>query len=500
MTHLAILLALAAALASLWALWDARQDLRELGWADWAWLVGTTALGLVVSLTAFDALDNHAWRAHEEQFFAIYNGQVARGDYHPAEVQVLASWFYEQLGLRVGRSIGLFVGAAAVLGGTGPLLAGLAGRLATGRWIGGALPALLLALHPTLAYWRVHAYPIAPSQVGVAACLLAAVQVTRHGRRSAYTAWFLLGALTVFLRLDTGAAIACTAALPLLGGRAKDLLKVTLWLPGLVVAGALFALPELQLLHAMGEREDYRTGGRFLRLHGPVLARLGVGELGGGLALVAVALVGCVRPGQRRTAAACLIVAAVAAVLPLLFIDFGMRHVLAAATALYVAGGAGLAAIAEQRPRAASIIGLGVVVLLAVPWASQIEDLGSRYARVGNTPPSLPGVAPPSADPPDGWQDCAIYSNVQTICDASQNCHPVKDMRDPDLVRKRWDQFDGCVYWTVDAGFAEVAGVQHEWWPILRALYPSEAAGRVPIQGRGDDAGDAHMYRILRRP
>ncbi len=111
-------------------------------------------------------------------------------------------------------------------------------------------------------------------------------------------------------------------------------------------------------------------------------------------------------------------------------------------------------------------------------------------------PPTLPGVATPTADFPPGWNDCAIYSNVQAICDTSPNCHPVKDLRDPALVRARWDDYSGCVLWTVDATYDEVAGVQHEWWPILRELYPCAPAGRLDVPGQGE----VHLYRILKRP
>ena len=500
MTSLAILLALTAAAALLWALWDARGDLGELRWTDWLTLLGATGLGVGVSLSAFDALGNHAFRAHEEQLFAVFSDLAPRSSYHPAEVQLLIGWIYEQVGLRVGTSTTVFVGTALLLGGGGPLLAGLAGRLATGRWIGGALPALLLALQPTLVYWRVHGFHVAPSQAAFSACLLAAVIVLRRGDRSAYSAWFLLGSLTVFLRMEYGSAVLATAALPLLGGRLRDLLRPTLWVPGLAVAATLFWLPVHDLMFAVEQREDYRMGLRFVGLHGPVLLRLGVGALGGGLALLGLAAMGCVRPGQRRLATACVLVAGGALLLPLGFIDFGMRHTLPAATALYLAAGAGLSSLEARSAKAAWGAGAVTLLLLTIPWTGQLHAMGERYGRVPRQPPTLPGVAVPTTDLPQGWEACAIYSNVQSICDNSQNCHPVKDMRDPDLVRKRWDRFDGCVYWTVDATFAEVAGVQHEWWPILRSLYPCEPSGRMTIPDQGDQSGDVHMYRILRRP
>ena len=500
MTHLALLLALATAAACGWGVWDARKDLRELTWLDWLTLAAATGLGVAVSLSSFDAVGNHAFRAHEEQLFAIFQGQASRESFHPAEVQLLIGWMYEQLGALLGGSTPRFVATALVLGGGGPLAAGVAGRLATGRWLGGAVPALLLALQPTLSYWRVHGYPVATAQVVFGACLLGAVLVVRRGTRPAYTAWFLLGALTVFLRLEYAAAVAGTAALPLLAGRAGDLRRLGLWLPGLAAAGVLFALPEYQLLFAIEQREDYRMGARFLLLHGPLLARFAVGAWGGGLLLAAVVAVGCVRPDRHRTALACVLAGGAALVLPLLFVDFGMRHSLAAATALYVAAGAGLVAIAERHRAAAWAVVAGLVVTLAVPWAMQVQDLASRYAATGLMPPSLPGVVPPTSALPAGWQDCAIYSNVQSVCDASDNCHPVKDMRDPELVRIRWDQFDGCVYWTVHGAFAEVAGVQHEWWPFLRSLYSYEPAGLMPIPNQGEQGGEAHMYRITERP
>lgn len=500
MIYLALLLAFATATACVWALRDARADLGQLTRADWLGLIGATVLGAVYSLAAFDAIDNHAFRAHEEQIFAIFQGQVARDSYHLVEVPLLIAWIFEQVGAHLGRSTALFVATALALGGGGPLLAGMAGRLATGRWLGGALPALLLALQPTLAYWRLHGYHVAPPQVLFSACLLAAVIVGRRGSRPAYTAWFLLGALTVFVRLEYATAVACTAALPLLAGRTADLRKPALWGPGLLVAALLFALPESQILAAMEQREDYRMGARFVAIHLPVLARLGVGALGGGLLLLALAAVGCVAGEHRRTTLGLLLVAATAVAAPLAFTEFGMRHTLGAATALYIAAGAGLVVVVDKHRAAGIVVAAVLLLALLVPWAGTTADLASRYGLRPEEPPELPGLEPPTSDPPAGWERCAVYSNVQSICDASPNCHPVKDMRDPVLVRRRWDQFDGCVYWTVDATFGEVAGGQHEWWPFVRALYSYEASGRVEIPDQGDVAAEAHLYRITERP
>jgi hypothetical protein len=500
MTFFAILLALATAAAGVWCVRDAKDEFARLHRSDWATLLLLTVLGVVVSLFTFDAIGHHAFRAHEEQLFAVFSGQAERSSFHPAEVQLLMGWVYETIGRVAGGSTLVFVVAAILFGAGGPLLAGLSGRLLTGRWIGGALPALLLALQPTLAYWRVHGFHVAPAQVAFSACVLAAVLVLKRGSRPAYSAWFLLGALTVFLRLEYAGAVGLTALLPLLGGRVSDLRRKGAWGPGLLVAAGLFAVPEFQLLFAVEQREDYRVGFRFLALHVPVFVQLAIGAFGGGVAVLGLAAAGCGMGEHRRSAVALVLVAAGSVALPLVFMDFGMRHTLPGATAIYLAAGAGAVALDGRFRGAGKAAAAAAVILLAIPWAGDLTDLGERYGKPGSSPPTLPDTDIPDDEPPAGWMACALYSNVGFICDSSPYCHPVKDMRDPALVRARWDKYDGCVYWTVDASYAEVAGVQHEWWPILRALYPSEPVGLMTEPNRGDGGGEVHMYRLTERP
>ncbi len=493
-------LAAAALVVGVALLAQHRDALGELRWFDWLTLLLFTIAGPALSLWAFDAIDGHAFRAHEEQLFRIFQGSAQLSDFHPAEVHRLIGGLYAKLGELTGGTTAAFVWTAIVLASTGTFFAGLAGRLATERWIGGLLPALLLTLNPNLAYWRVHGFHVGPGQVAFAACLMAAVLVARHGRWTAYAAWFVFGALAAYIRLEYAGAVAATALLPLLAGRVSDLKRVWVWAPALVVSAALFASAQAPLLEGIEQREDYRMGLRFVRLHVPVLAELSVGAFGGGLALLAMAAAAVGMSGKRAWALACLGIAGLGVLLPMAFIDFGMRHALPAATTVYVAAALGAAALEGRWKGAGLVASLVTCAMLAVPWIGDLKDLGSRYGREPDEPPTLPGVAIPEGDLPSDWATCALYSNLQHLCDTSPHCHPVKDMRDPGLVARRWDELNGCVYFVVETAFGEVSGVQHEWWPILSELYEWEPVGRQRVPNRGDMPPWLHMYRITERP
>lgn len=476
--------------------------LRELSWTSLGYAV-LTALAAAVSLWTFDAVDAHAFRAHEEALHFVFTGQSAVADFHPAEVQALVGRFYAWLG-GFGSSMGLFVGGALALGVLGVPLAGVAAHLLTRNPRVGMLTAALLAVHPTLAYWRVHAFHVAPAHALFCATLLLAVLVLRHPSRRMFAAWFLVGALTCFVRIEFAGAVAGTAAVPLIGD--PGLLKrVGTWLPGLALAAVLLALPEREVLAAAEQREDYRTGLRFLWLHAPMwpawrpLSSIGLGVL---WLLGLGVLFGLPRSEDRRGAAALLVITVLGILPPLLFIDFGARHALPATTAgivLASLGAAHFVAVPRQRPIRWVAVAL-LLVSAGFACFGDLSDLGQRYGNQGGGPPAVDGVERPTEPMPDGWTDCAIYSNDPTICDTSQNCHPVKDMRDPQLVRKRWDGYGGCVYWAVDSQLDDVAGVQHEWWPVVQRLYPLEPAGVIPLGWSGQQERSAEVYRITARP
>lgn len=459
------------------------------------------AAGAGVSLLAFDAIDQHAFRAHEEQLHALFSGTAPPEGYHPAEVQVLIGWLYTQVGQRFGTGMDVFVKTAYLLGSPGIVLAGLAAHRLTGSRAAGYLVGALLVLHPTLAYWRVHGFHVAPAHAAFCGCLLGAALVADKPTVLRFCAWFGLGTLTAFLRMEYGLAVAATAAIPLLGGAAGALKKPWLWLPPLIVCALALGGHQRMMVGLLAEREDYRLGVRFLWLHLPLTAPWRPLASLGGLAGVAAALLACRHAGVRGRIAG-LALTAVGGMLPLVFMDYGGRHLLPSTTAGLVLCVVGLRALSEgpERLRIAQVAGLVFCVGVAQASVSDLASMAPRYGDQSGDAPEVEGLARPSGDMPDGWTECAIYSNAMDICDASPNCHPLKDLRDPALVAQRWDDYGGCVYWAVDAQLDDVAGAQHEAWPVLQHLYPLEPVAEMALQPRGELRPNALVYRIAERP
>jgi len=510
--------------------------------------------GVALSLFHFSAIENHAWRPHEESLWFALRGDADSdgiadqsdpdidGDgtpneqdqlndsYHPLETQPLIRWIYSTVGSLGGASPAtgktswdelkyLFMGTALFLGMWAATLLAITGQLLTGRFAVGLGAGLLLVFHPTLAYWRVNAFHVAVSHVAFSATLLAAVLVALKPRRANYAAWFVLGALCLYLRSEQAGAVAATAAIPLLcsKGRSRDLLlDWRSWLPGLTLAAALLAPPTLTVFRLAAERQDYRTGLRFAEIH------LGSQELwepmlwpGFALPLV-LGLVAGFLPASRvpqslRLPSRALCIVGIAGIFPtLLFTSFGSRHLLNTSSAAALLALIGLTLLPATALTAQRMFGRTVGIALAigclVPVAhsswQKLDEWSGRYFITEPRPPYLPDTPPPEEQEPDfETTACATYAAAWQLCnqDTWPWCHPPKDLRDPVLVRKRWDEHGGCVVWGIDESDNEVAGTRHEWWMVVRELYRWEPLGVIVLEDNGLHPR-VDVYRMTERP
>lgn len=515
-------------------------------------LLGPAAVA--VSLFHFSAIDNHAWRPHEESLWFALRGDADSdgihdrsdtdidGDgtpneqdhlndsYNPLETQPLVRWIYSSVGALAGADpVGgksswdelkyLFMGTALFLGMWAATLLGITGQLLTGRFFIGLGAGLLLVLHPTLAYWRVNAFHVAISHTTFTATLLAAVLVSQRPRRANYAAWFILGSLCLYLRSEQAGAVAATAAIPLLcyEGKARDLLRNwRSWLPGLGVAAALLAPPTLTVLRLANERQDYRTGLRFAPIH---LRSPEVWEpmLWPGftlplvLGLVAGFLPASRAPRSLRLPARALCIVGIAGVFPTLFFtSFGSRHLLNTSNAAILLALIGLSLVPATalaaRPQLGRAVGIALAIGCLVPVAlsawQKLVEWDTRYYITEPHPPGLPDTPAPEDQAPDFDPNaCATYAAAWQLCNEETWpwCHPPKDLRDPVSVRKRWDEFGGCVVWGVDERDNEVAGTRHEWWMVVRHLYRWEPLGVIAV---AEDTLNSRVevYRMTERP
>ncbi len=488
-----------------------RDVWRELSGRDALAYAALVAAAVAVSLTYFDAIGNHAWRPHEEQLWWAFKGEAPPdGSFHPLETQVLIRVLYEVVGSASARTIGVFVTTALILGTGGLVLAGVAAQLLTGRRLVGYGVAALLVVHPTLAYWRTNAFHIAPPHVAFCATLLMATLVARKTDFRTCLAWMMCGALTLFLRMELVGAVVGTAAIPLLCGEGGSWKRVKAWLPALAIAGAFLYWPTSVNLELAAEREDYRTGLRmipfYLRIPGlwVPLTSLGMAAL---LAtgLYAAAPGAPVEPRLQRAARASIALALLGLVPTITFMSFGQRHLLATGTAaamLAVIGPAALVTVPKLAGRGPIVAGVALLLGGGVAFAGhgQMEEWGERYSRTeGQGVPLLPGLPKPSGEPEFDANWCAEYASSWQACGEWPNCHPPKDLTDPELVRARWDKHEGCVIWGVDESDGEVAGARHEWWTVASQMYEWEALGIKTYDEQGY-AFEVHVYRLEERP
>lgn len=504
----------AAALAAFVALLlhrDLRPVWKELRPIDGLVYAGLTAAAVVVSLSYFDAIGNHAWRPHEEQlWWAFKDVPPPDGVWHPLETQVLLRVIYGAVGDATTRTIGPFVATAMVLGTGGLVFAGLAAHLLTRSRAVGYAAAAILVLHPTLAYWRTNAFHIAPPHVAFAATLLCAVLVARRVDFRTCLAWMMCGSLTLFLRMELVGAVVGTAAIPLLCGTPGGWKKAPAWLPALVIAGAFLAWPTAENLGLAAQREDYRTGLRmvpyYLQIHALwlPLTSFGMASLMA-LGLFAAAPRSPVEDRYKKAARAMTVLVVLGVLPTITFMSFGQRHILASATAgaaLAAIGPAAIASIPKLSGRGPFITVVALLLGVGIALSSHfvLLDWGERYARTENQKvPLLPGHVRPQGVPEFDALWCASYASHWQACGEWENCHPPKDLTDPLLVRERWDRHEGCVIWGIDETDGEVAGARHEWWTVASGMYEWDALGIKKYDERGYET-EVHIYRMKDRP
>jgi hypothetical protein len=474
-----------------------------LTWRDGVFLLfGPAAAAL--SLASFDLIGNHAYSAHETQVQLLYTRDFPDGGLTPLEVPSLLRLTYLAVGARFSGD-GPFVATALTLGSGGVVFLGAAVRLLTGRMALGLLAAALLTLHPSLTYWRGHAYGVAFSHTLICATILGAVLAGRKRSFWAYLAWFCLGGLSVVMRVDLAGAVFATTAIPLAVAGVDALRAWRRWVPALALAAG-FTVPILVIHYVLMDKiEDFIVAGYLARLHLqipefflPLMHPAMLVLLGGAV----WAATRGTDEDLRRGARALWPMIALGLVPVLAFIDFGPRHTLplqSAAAGLAAIGAAQLASW-DRLPR---FVGPGIVAALValVGWTEygEIRALSPRYGTISSTMPTLPDTPPPTTRAlPEGWKDCALYSDHYKVCERAPNCHPSKDLRDPGAVGRRWDAHDGCVLWTISAYDYWVTGARHERWLAIRRHYPSEPVARLP---KGpEDRSELHMYRMKERP
>ena len=511
-------------------------------------------LAVIVSLSYFDAIDAHAWRPHEESLLFALAGDGdsdgirdsldddVDGDgvpnvedsindiYHPLEVQPLLKSIYSSLGrlLGTGPPDGpqdwdalkyAFMATALLLGIWSATLLATTGHLLSGRFAVGLGVGILLLCNPTLAYWRTNAFHVAISHVAFSSTLLAASLLAFKQSRLNYGTWFVLGAMTLYLRPEQSGAVLGTVAIPLLCGSLSVKALVMdwrRWSPGFAVSLLCLAPHTISMYKLAIQRGDYQTGMRFGPLH------LSVPELWepmtypGFALLVVLGIVTAFLPKSRvpnslrRPAAAFTVIAALSAFPSLFFMSFGCRHLLNMATACTILAVLGITLVAhvfsDQKAviRGLIVMGIGLGCLGPVLLSShgKLQEWGARYGVTNTASPTLPNTPAPSATPPQfDPQTCATYSADWKLCnqDVWPWCHPPKDLRDPDIIRERWDQYGGCVVWGIEEEDGQVAGTRHEWWMVVRGLYSWEPIGMLQVEDEGL-VRQVDVYQMTQRP
>ena len=506
---------------------EVRQLLRdELSRRDLAVYGGLLICAVAVSLGSFDAISNHANRGHEETFRWALQGTQPEGGWNPLETQVLLRLIYQFVGSNLGDSWTVFVATALLLGVWGPLLAGVATQLLTRRaWVGYGL-ATLLVLHPGLAYWRVHAFQIAPPHVAFCGALLLAVIVARKPSMLSFATWLIWSSFAVALRPDNLGAVVGTAAIPLLLGPPGLLRKPGLWLPGFLAGSVLLGIPTLANIELAQDREDYHWGLSFLPTHLRVLSayRPLTSPTLGVLIVAILGLCAAPRAGMdkhlRQSVLAFAVIMATSLFPDILFATFGQRHLLGTSTvglALVMTGSAALLelprlrTLSETQQKACTLVLAALLCGGAISELLELKDLGQRYGDDTPMVPALPGTQRPTSpldehgfhtrSLPKDLEHCGLYSGETYICDPwgyqpGATCHPYKNLRDKTEVRAFWDAQQSCILWAIDDTSDDVSGAYDEW-EMLRVLYRWKPVGILPISERNSHA---EIYRLIERP
>ncbi len=467
-------------------------------------LLALSVLGFCISAFWFPAFERFQALGHEASYAECFHGASTPSAEHGWEPYVtysLLRWGYWAIGGLVGRDqIEVLQVVNMCLRGVSILSVGLTAWVLFRRSSAALLAALLLAVHPTHAFWGTAIYNVSIPFFFATLCVLLAVIAWREGSALVLAAAAATGSLVVATRIEWG-ILAPGLALLLFGGlgsiwgRSEAVRRPSYWWPTVLIVIiygiSIFAGAGAGALSTQGGYHDLsgylETMVRqvwildfFEPLHRPwallmtlVGAAFTVRRVAGGGRLVA-SLGGFVVLTHTAVTT---------------FNDFAFRHDLVASIGvLLLACAAGPAIVDAWRAGGSSrALAAGTSALLLTTLGSAGAALHTNAARYYGTVEEFLAEHP-------GFQSERL--SRETLEDGS--CYLITDnerlwemglagshfnLMDPGEAALHWQEHDGCIQWLFDVSNYRVDGlavrsravkVQHwfDWELIGHASFP----------------------------
>lgn len=465
-----VLIQLGVWLATLiWATPHLRAALADVERRTWIGLAVLSLLAFSISAFGFPVFARYAALGHEASYLDCFEGRAAPGSEHGWEPYVtypFFRWAYWAIGAVVGpeRLEVVQVLNMAARGATVGAL-GLAAWALFGRGSAAIVAALLLAVHPTHAFWGTSIFNVPLPLFFAALCVLLATLAWRSGSPRLLAAAASTGCLVVATRVEfgllaVGLAVLLFAGLGAAWGRHADVKSARFWAPTaavLVVLGAT-VLAGLGALTSQGGYHDVAgylaTMGRqarFLAFFEPLQRPWAVVAtgIGGVWAIQRV-------PGGGRLIAGLIGFVVLLYLTLATFNDFAFRHVLLPGFgAVLLASAAGPALVdalgAEGSRRVlAAVLGACLLGTLASSGLALRTNIDRYYMEDEEFRADHPGFALSelsAADLESGG--CYLITDNERLWERGlAGSH--FNLMEPGEAAQHWQEHDGCILWLYD--------------------------------------------------
>ena len=479
-------------------------------------LVLLSVAGFCVSAFGFPVFDRFMALGHEASYAECFEGASTPSSEHgwqPYVTYPLIRWAYWVIGGVVGRDdIGVLQVLNMALRGLSIGFVGLTAGVLFRRSEAAVLAALLLALHPTHAFWGTTIYNVPIPFFFASLCVLLSVVAWREGSARVLAAAAATGCLVVATRIEWG-ILAPGLALLLFGGlggawgRSEAVRTRAFWWPaGLLVAA--YGLSILAGAGALTTQGGYHDVLGYLETMGRQIWILDFFEpLQRPWALL-MTFVGAVFTARRLPGGGRMIGGLAAFVLVThaavtTFNDVAYRHdLLAGIGAILLASAAG-PAMTDAWKAGGSARGLaaGLALLLAGTLTSAGIALRTNVQRYYITVEEFQATHPGFASPVLSHQDledgrCYLITDNERLWSLGlAGSH--FNLMEPGEAALHWSEHDGCIEWLFDVTDYRVDGLAvraralkidrwFDWELIGHASFP--------------DGNEAVVYRMTSPP
>lgn len=492
------------------------RELLRLGRSARGALVGLAVIGFCISAFWFPVFDRFIALGHEASYAECFEGAStpsAEHGWQPYVTYPLIRWTYWAIGGIVGRDdIGVLQLLNMGLRALSIAFVGLTAGALFRRSEAAVLAALLLAVHPTHAFWGTTIYNVPIPFFFASLCVLLAVIAWREGSALVLAAAAATGCLVVATRIEWG-ILAPGLALLLFGGlgstwgRSEAVRRPAFWWPtGLLVIG--YGLSILAGAGALTTQGGYHDALGYLETMGRQIWILDFFEpLHRPWALLMI-LVGGVFTARRVPGGARLVGGLLAFVLVThagitTFNDYAYRHdLLAGIGAILLACTAGPALVDAWREGGSSRgLSAGLAILLLATLTSAGLALRANVARYYITVEEFEEAHPGFDSPRLSYEEledgsCYLITDNERLWSLGlAGSH--FNLMEPGEAALHWQEHDGCIKWLYDFTDYRVDGLAVRSRALkIERWFDWELIGHASFP----DGNEAVVYRMTSPP